>query len=115
MAGLVLVRAELTRMGPPEYGPRLGYERAGHHRCDSNNVAVEKPSVRELGCHGSRLASAGNGLASVSGFRWRFQQERRALVTKFPYAVVYREIQDEIEIIAIAHLKRRPKYWSSRR
>jgi toxin ParE1/3/4 len=40
---------------------------------------------------------------------------RRALVTKFPYAVVYREVEDEIEIIAIAHVKRRPKYWSSRR
>ena len=44
----------------------------------------------------------------------RLQRERAALVTKFPYAVVYREVQDEIEIIAIAHLKRRPKYWSSR-
>lgn len=40
---------------------------------------------------------------------------RRALVTKFPYAVVYRELaKGEIEIIAVAHLKRRPKYWSRR-
>jgi toxin ParE1/3/4 len=40
---------------------------------------------------------------------------RRALLEGFPYAIVYREISvDEIEIVAIAHLRRRPKYWSKR-
>lgn len=39
---------------------------------------------------------------------------RRTLVERFPYQVVYRLTQDEIEILAIAHLKRRPGYWKHR-
>jgi plasmid stabilization system protein ParE len=48
--------------------------------------------------------------------RWALAHSvRRALVTKFPYAVVYRELADgEIQIIAVAHLRRRPKYWARR-
>ena len=36
-------------------------------------------------------------------------------VRKFPYKVVYRNQQDGIEIIAVAHGKRRPGYWKGRR
>jgi plasmid stabilization system protein ParE len=40
---------------------------------------------------------------------------RRVLLGRFPYALVYREISaDEIEIVAVAHLKRRVSYWSGR-
>lgn len=40
---------------------------------------------------------------------------RRALVGRFPYALVYRELPDgEIEIVAVAHAKRRPRYWGRR-
>ena len=40
---------------------------------------------------------------------------RRVLVGRFPYALIYRELQDgEIEIVAVAHAKRRPRYWSRR-
>ena len=40
---------------------------------------------------------------------------RRALMTRFPYAVVYRVAGDDVvEIVAVAHLKRRPKYWARR-
>ena len=48
--------------------------------------------------------------------RWRLVSgTRRALLGRFPYALVYREIAaDEIEIVAVAHVKRRPKYWSQR-
>ena len=41
-------------------------------------------------------------------------QTRRALVAKFPYQVVYRLRPTEMVIVAIAHLKRRPKYWKNR-
>jgi hypothetical protein len=33
---------------------------------------------------------------------------------RFPYALVYREVAEEIEIVAVAHLKRRSAYWSQR-
>jgi plasmid stabilization system protein ParE len=39
----------------------------------------------------------------------------RVLLGRFPYALVYREISaEEIEIVAVAHLKRRVSYWSGR-
>ena len=41
-------------------------------------------------------------------------ETRRVLVTRFPYQVVYRLGQDDLEIVAIAHLKRRPGYWKHR-
>ena len=39
---------------------------------------------------------------------------RRALLQNYPYAVVYRETGNEIQILAIAHGKRRPGYWRKR-
>jgi toxin ParE1/3/4 len=48
--------------------------------------------------------------------RWRIVNgTRRALLEGFPYAFVYREVSDDsIEIVAIAHLRRRPRYWANR-
>jgi toxin ParE1/3/4 len=40
---------------------------------------------------------------------------RRLLVPRFPYQVVYRVTPDEIVILAVAHLKRRPNHWKNRR
>lgn len=39
---------------------------------------------------------------------------RRALVARFPYVLVYREIGEAVEIIAVAHMKRRPGFWKTR-
>lgn len=39
---------------------------------------------------------------------------RRSLVSHFPYHVVYRLEHDEIVILAIAHVKRRPGFWKDR-
>ena len=41
-------------------------------------------------------------------------QTRRALVATFPYQIVYRRKPTETVIVAIAHLKRRPGYWTNR-
>ena len=48
--------------------------------------------------------------------RWRLVHGvRRAFVGRFPYAIVYREASDDaLEILAVAHFKRRPGYWSQR-
>lgn len=40
---------------------------------------------------------------------------RRKLVLKFPYTVVYSVRKMQIRILAVAHQKRRPYYWRSRR
>jgi plasmid stabilization system protein ParE len=36
---------------------------------------------------------------------------RRKLVTRFPYALLYRIKRDHIRILAVMHQKRRPLYW----
>ena len=35
---------------------------------------------------------------------------RRVLMGRFPYALVYREVAEGIEIVSVAHLHRRPAY-----
>ena len=42
------------------------------------------------------------------------QNTRRCLVKNFPYGVIYQIIEDEILIIAIANLHRKPNYWQER-
>jgi plasmid stabilization system protein ParE len=39
---------------------------------------------------------------------------RRALVRRFPFAVYYRIVDDEVVIIAVIHSHRDPKRWLSR-
>jgi len=48
--------------------------------------------------------------------RWRLVRgTRRYLMGRFPFAIVYRETIDElVEVVAIAHLKRRQRYWARR-
>jgi plasmid stabilization system protein ParE len=38
---------------------------------------------------------------------------RRLPVAGFPYYVVFEELADRVEILAIAHNRRRPGYWRS--
>ena len=39
---------------------------------------------------------------------------RRRFVHRFPYGLLYRVDPDEIIILAVMHLSRRPNYWMSR-
>ncbi len=39
---------------------------------------------------------------------------RRCLVKRFPFGVIYHIRDDEILIVAIAHLHRKPGYWKNR-
>jgi plasmid stabilization system protein ParE len=39
---------------------------------------------------------------------------RRILVRRFPYGLLYRLEANEIFIVAVAHLRRRPGYWRRR-
>ena len=47
------------------------------------------------------------------GSPWR-KQYRRILLRRFPYGLIYVLGPDEIRILAIAHQRRRPGYWSRR-
>ena len=48
--------------------------------------------------------------------RWplRGDATRRYLVQHFPYIVVYLFLNDRVWVIAVAHCKRQPGYWSER-
>jgi hypothetical protein len=47
---------------------------------------------------------------------WRSDRPyRRRLLTRFPYVVFYEVVDDAVEVIAVAHAKRRPGYWLHRR
>ena len=39
---------------------------------------------------------------------------RRALVKRFPYHVIYLELNREIHVLAVAHDRRKPGYWRDR-
>jgi toxin ParE1/3/4 len=39
---------------------------------------------------------------------------RRIRVRRFPFYLVYREFAAEIEVVALAHMRRKPGYWRSR-
>jgi len=39
---------------------------------------------------------------------------RRGRVERFPLGIIFREMDDHIEIIAIIHFRRQPGYWKKR-
>ena len=39
---------------------------------------------------------------------------RRILLRRFPFFVVYRLRQTRIDVVAVAHARRRPSYWRER-
>ena len=39
---------------------------------------------------------------------------RRYIFPRFPYFLVYRLLNDQVEVVAVAHGRRRPGYWRSR-
>lgn len=48
--------------------------------------------------------------------RWPFYlgETRRYPLRRFPFWVVYREKPGSIEVVAVAHARRRPGYWRGR-
>ena len=41
-------------------------------------------------------------------------QRRKCLVGRFPYSIIFEELEEVIHVMAVAHQRRRPGYWSSR-
>jgi plasmid stabilization system protein ParE len=56
------------------------------------------------------LLCASPGLGTV----WR-NNRRRFPLPRFPYSVVYYVSGEQLRIIALAHHRRLPEYWNSRR
>jgi toxin ParE1/3/4 len=47
-------------------------------------------------------------------FPFQLHGTRRKILDRFPFSVVFREQSDTIQIIAVAHAKRRPGCWKNR-
>lgn len=58
----------------------------------------------------ANLVSASPQLGAI--FR---ANQRRYFLRKFPYSVIYQIARDELRVLAIAHQRRRPAYWSRRK
>jgi len=75
----------------------------------------------ESRCPGLGLDFEAEVEASVERVRrfpelWPIRQDntRRYLLSRFPYFVVYMFLRDHVWVIAVAHCKRKPGYWSHR-
>jgi plasmid stabilization system protein ParE len=53
--------------------------------------------------------------ANPEAFPIVHRDTRRALVRRFPYALFYRVVGDQIVVIACFHAKRNPRSWQARR
>ncbi|MGI9285803.1 MAG: type II toxin-antitoxin system RelE/ParE family toxin [Pseudomonadales bacterium] len=55
-------------------------------------------------------------VAFPEAFHLLSKRTRRCLVTKFPYGIIYqhRKTSNEVLVVAVAHLHRKPDYWVSR-
>jgi toxin ParE1/3/4 len=55
-------------------------------------------------------------LISEAPDRWpKYDSEtRRFIMTRFPFSIIYRVAEDDVEVIAVAHHKRKPGYWRTR-
>jgi len=42
------------------------------------------------------------------------RRTRRLVLQDFPFSIIYRQLSKAIQIIAVAHAKRRPGYWKNR-
>ena len=75
--------------------------------------------TRRAGLGALYLAAFEQALETVrdNPHRYRIVNEpdiRRVPLARFPLSIVYRETRERIEILAVAHYKRRPAYWIAR-
>ena len=73
---------------------------------------------RELGLGMDFLSDVQSCVAEIKGaplMRKEIAPEiRRYRCSRFPFALIYRVRGEEIVIVAVAHSKRKPRYWARR-
>lgn len=52
---------------------------------------------------------------SAEAFARVHHEIRRVRLRRFPYAIYYRILSDEIVVLAVMHGRRQPRRWQSRR
>ena len=72
------------------------------------NVAAARAFADELKVAVTSIAEDPTRLPTLGPERFFF------LMRRFPYLVVYRVLDDRVQILAVAHVSRRPGYWRNR-
>jgi toxin ParE1/3/4 len=44
-----------------------------------------------------------------------YSTRRRYILRRFPYSIIYQVTAEELRILAVAHHRRRPGYWTQRK
>ncbi len=82
------------------------YEAAKYYQSQTSGLGVDY------------LSEVERAIASIaqSPMTWpKLEGElRRRLVRRFPYGILYYIDPDEIVVVAVAHLRRKPGYWKKR-
>jgi len=80
--------------------------------------AVEYYNAQRPGLGYELLWEVFSTIDRIKGFPQAWQPfhmgTRRCFVRRFPYGVIYKQIDDLILIVAIANLHRKPDYWINR-
>lgn len=82
-----------------------------------DQISYDEEHQKGLGDRFRESVEAATALASAHpklGSPWRLRT-RRVFPRGFPFAVVYRIEPSELVVFAVAHFKRRPTYWRSRK
>lgn len=94
-------------------------EIAFHTNADEEmRTAAAYYEARERGLGDQFLDDVEEGLQRIQQFPrlWPIYEDdyRRYLLKRFPFSLIYRIDPEQIFLIAVAHLHRRPGYWRSR-
>jgi plasmid stabilization system protein ParE len=74
---------------------------------------------KRAGLGASFLAEFENNMVSVCKAPHRYPVEkqpevRRIRMKRFPFTILFRESSGAVEVLAVAHKRRRPQYWLGR-
>jgi hypothetical protein len=82
------------------------------------NEAKEFYEIEQTGLGAKFENEIKNGLLRIQQFPQAWPPERketrRYLTRKFPYKIIYSIQENEIVVLAFAHLHRKPNYWVDR-
>ena len=82
--------------------------RAAREWYEARSPAAAESFVEELDDAMERIAGA------PESWGYYLHGARACLLHRFPYIVVYRQFEESIQVVAIAHGRRRPGYWKDR-
>jgi plasmid stabilization system protein ParE len=65
--------------------------------------------------HAAAMQAISKAVATPHRFKLARQPNlRQVRLSGFPFTVIYRAVDDEVQVLAVAHHRRHPDYWSVR-